>query len=181
MVIALSAFLGCGGSVFLSPLSQLDPYAGLIPGHSAILYGQIQNQKRDNHIVIGKRGAALKGNHLLGDSTGLFAVKLAPGAYELRLDEVGDDAGSIVCVSTAMAGCPMASDALPIPFNAKKHALLGLKIAPGKVYYVGSFFLTETSIEVNWEKGEADSLMAAKYRGFDPAFATENYPSRDSL
>jgi hypothetical protein len=178
---AMFAFSDCGNSIFLSPLPQLDPYAPLKPGHSAILYGQIQNQKRDNHIVIGNKGSALKGDHLLGDSTGLFAIMLAPGAYELRLDGVGDDVGPVVCVSTAMMGCPTVDYAFPVPFNAKKHALLALKIDPGRIYYVGSFFLTKTSIEVNWEKGEADSLMGIKYRGFNPALAIENYPSRDSL
>lgn len=163
-------FPGCGGPIFLSPAENVKPGQFLIMKKKATIYGQIQNQKRDVHLVIMKKGALSKGHHILGDSTGLFTIQVDSGTYRLYNDKV-----SAADLDRAF-GSP---NGPTIEFPPKcKYLHHEFTVSNRTLAYIGSLFLTEENIDVGFEKEVVDSLMKTKYRNFKADRTTENFPER---
>lgn len=176
LAVAVSA-LGCASSIFLSPIPNIQSYEPLSEPGKATVYGQILNQSRDVHLVIGRKDSQFKGNHILADFNGLFAIKLDSGSYELYVDKVGETRPGNFLESPPHQGF----DPSGPPDGSTKDSYdinYEIRITGGKLIYVGSYFLMSRNIEINFEKGETDKLMENKYPGFARGNSVEQYPFR---
>jgi hypothetical protein len=158
--------LGCGGPIFLSPAANVKPGEYLIRQRKATIYGQIQNQKRDVHLVISKKGSLIGGSHLLGDSSGLFMIQVDSGTYRLYNDRINRP--SDPTPGAKIPGFPSDCHHLHHEFTVSNRTLV----------YIGSLFLTDDNIDIQFEKPTVDSLMKTKYPNFKVGRTAENYPER---
>jgi hypothetical protein len=161
MVVAVAVLVGCGGSVFLSPAENVKRGQYLIKQKKATIYGQIENQKRDIHLVIQKKGAQSMGDHILGDSAGIFTIQIDSGTYRLYND-------AVEMKKPKLALFPSTCYYLHHEFTVSNKTLV----------YVGSYFLTNENIDISFEKQHVDSLMKSKYANFKADRTIENYPER---
>jgi hypothetical protein len=163
-------FFGCGNSIFLTPAVNVKPGQYLIMQKKATIYGQIQNQKRDLHLVILKKGSIFRGEHILGDSTGLFTIQVDSGTYRLYNDKV---------TAKDLYQAHGTPNAPTVEFPPKcKYLHHEFTVSNRSLAYIGSLFLTDENIDVSFEKDFTDSLMKTKYRNFKADRTTENYPER---
>jgi hypothetical protein len=148
--------VGCGSSA-----KSVKPGQYLIMQKKATIYGQIQNQKRDVHLLIQKKGALSGGDYLLGDSAGIFTMHIDSGTYRLYNDFVEKN-------GSKMSLFPSDCYHLHHEFTVSNKTLV----------YIGSLFLTDENIDISFEKQYVDSLMKNKYPYFKANRTTENYPER---
>jgi hypothetical protein len=163
--------LGCGSSIFLSPAENVKQGQYLIMRKKATIYGQIQNQKRNVHIVIQKKGALSKGEHILGDSAGIFTIQIDSGTYRFFNDNVSTETSGRTSgkkSASMMALFPSDCYNLHHEFTVSNKTLV----------YIGSLFLTDENIDISFEKQYVDSLMKIKYSNFKVDRTTEIYPER---